>query len=135
MAFGSTLIQKVNYTRVLGLYVDSDLTFNYHSQYVYSRLLYRWSSILKYGNKHWGLNRRVMVHLIKVLFLPTLFCGGMIWLDRKNFANINKLWYTVLKTSLGPTFNVKLELCEITLGLPPIDISNEASKAFFEIKP
>ena len=73
MAFGSKLIQKVNYTRVLGLYVDSDLTFNYHSQYVYSRLLYRWSSILKYENKHWGLNQRVMVHLIKVLFLPTLF--------------------------------------------------------------
>ena len=40
MAFGSKLIQKVNYTRVLGLYVVSNLTFNYHSQYVCSRLLY-----------------------------------------------------------------------------------------------
>ena len=116
----------MNYTRVLGVYVDSDLTFNYHSQYVHSRLLYRWSSILKYGNKHcWGIDQRVMVHLIKVLFLPTLFYGGMIWMDRKNVSNINKLWYTVLKTSLGATFNVKLELCEIILGLPPIDISDE----------
>ena len=66
-----------------------------------------------------------MVHLIKVLFLPTFFYGGMIWLDRKNVADINKLWYTVSKTSLGATFNVDVELCEIILGLPPIDISNE----------
>ena len=49
----------------------------------------------------------------------------MIWLDRKNVTDINKLWYTVSKTSLGATFDIKLELCEIILGLPPIDISNE----------
>ena len=51
----------------------------------------------------------------------------MIWLDRKNIADINKLWYsyTVLKTSLGATFNVKLELCKIIVGFPPIDISNK----------
>ena len=69
-----------------------------------------------------------MVHLIKVLFLPSLFYGGMIWLDRKNVADINKLWYTVLKTSLGATFYVKLELCKIILGLPPIDISRLVKK-------
>ena len=54
MAFGSKLIQKVNYTRVLGLCVDSNLTFNYNSQYVCSRLLYLWFSILKCGNEHWA---------------------------------------------------------------------------------
>ena len=40
MAFGSKLIQNVNYACVLGLYVDCNLTFNHHSQYVCSRLLY-----------------------------------------------------------------------------------------------
>ena len=35
---------------------------------------------------------------MKVLFLPTLFYGGVIWLNRKNVAD-NKLWYanTVFK--------------------------------------
>ena len=65
-----------------------------------------------------------MTRLIKVLFLPCLFYGGMVWINQHNLADINKLWYKVLKSTLGATFNVKLELCEIISGLPPIVVQN-----------
>ena len=107
---GQRRIKKVNVTCVLGLHIDSDLTFKHHSSVVHNRLLLRWITILMNSNKHWGLNYTVMTRLIKVLFLPCLFYGGMVWINQHNLADINKLWYKVLKSTLGATFNVKLEL-------------------------
>ena len=54
-----------------------------------------------------------MIRLIKVLFLPCLFYGGMVWINQHNLADINKLRYKVSKSILGATFNVKLDQCEI----------------------
>ena len=71
MPFGHKEINRLDVTCVLGLYLDQNLNFIHHSDRVYSKLLYRWTSILKYGNNQWGLNQRVMRNLIKVLFLPT----------------------------------------------------------------
>ena len=121
---GQRSIKKVNVTCVLGLHIDSDLTFKHHSSVVHNCLLLRWITILRNSNKHWGLNYTVMTRLIKVLFLPCLFYGGMVWINQHNLADINKLWYKVLKSTLGATFNVKLELCEIISGLPPIVVQN-----------
>ena len=121
---GQRSIKKVNVTCVMGLHIDSDLTFKHHSSVVHNRLLRRWITILRNSNKHWGLNYTVMTRLIKVLFLPCLFYGGMVWINQHNLADINKLWYKVLKSFLGATFNVELELCEIISGLPPIVVQN-----------
>ena len=127
MPFCHKEINRVDVTCVLSLYLDQKLIFIHHSDRVYSKLLYRWTSILKYGNNQWGLNQRVMRNLIKVLFLPTLVYGGMLWLNRQTLYRIKNLWYKVIKTSIGATFNVKTEICEIILGLPPLELFNEVN--------
>ena len=109
---------------VLGVHPVSDLTLKHHSKVVHNRLLYKWVTILKHSSKHWGLNYRIMTPLINVLFLRCLFHGGMIWINQHNQVDIKKLWYKVLKSTLGATFNVKLELCEIIPGLLPIMFQN-----------
>ena len=68
-----------------------------------------------------------MHNLIKVLFLPTLMYGGMLWLNRQTLSRIENLWYKVIKTSIGATFNAKTEICEIILGLPPLELFNEVN--------
>ena len=35
------------------------------------------------------------------------------------------IWHKVIKTSIGATFNVKTEICEVILGLPPFELFNE----------
>ena len=127
MPFGHKKINRVDETYVLGLCLDQQLNFIHHSNRVYSKLLYRWTSILKYGNYQWGLNQRVMHNLTKVLFLPTLMYGGMLWLNCQTLSHIKNLGYKVIKTSIGATFNVKTEICEIILGLPPLELFNEVN--------
>ena len=69
-----------------------------------------------------------MRSLIKVLYiLATLMYGGMLWLDHQTLSRIKNLWYKVIKTSIGATFNVKTEICEIILGLPPLELFNEVN--------
>ena len=68
-----------------------------------------------------------MRNLIKVLFLPTLMYGGMLWFNRQTLYRIKNLWYKVIKISIGATFNVKTEICEIILGLPPLELFNEVN--------
>jgi len=63
-----------------------------------------------------------MSNLIKTLFLPTLLYAGLICINDHTLSQINCLWYRVLKTSVGVTLNVKSEICEINLGLPPLTI-------------
>ena len=72
-----------------------------------------------------------MRNLIKVLFLPTLMYGGMLWLNRQTLYCIKNLWYKVIKTSIGATFNVKTEICEIIPGLPLLELFNEVNTKHF----
>ena len=126
--FGLKTVKRVDTTCVLGIRVDSKLKFDLlHGQSVYSRLIHRWSSILKHGNKNWGLSYRVTINLIKVLFLPCLFYGGVVWINQCSITEINKLWYKILKSTLGATLNVKLELCDIITGLPPLMVQNSVN--------
>ena len=127
MPFGHKEINRVHVTCVLSVYLDQQLNYIHHSDIVYSKLLYRWTSILKYCNNQWGLNQRVMLNLIKVLFLPTLMYGGMLWLNRQTLSRIKNLWYKVIKTSIGATSNVKTKICEIILSLPPLELLNEVN--------
>ena len=124
---GLKTVKRVDTTCVLGIRLDSKLKFDLHGQSVYSRLIHRWSSILKHGNKNWGLSYRVTINLIKVLFLPCLLYGGVVWINQRSITEINKLWYKILKSTLGATLNVKLELCEIITGLPPLMVQNSVN--------
>ena len=65
-----------------------------------------------------------MNRLIKVLFLPNLFYGGVVWLNQRNIGTINNLWYKILKTTVGATLNVKAAKLEIITGLLPILLQN-----------
>ena len=66
-----------------------------------------------------------MVQLIKTMFIPKLQYAGHIYLTENNLAKIKKLWYKIVKTSIGAILNVSLAVAEIILGLPPLEIQTK----------
>ena len=62
---------------------------------------------------------------ISVLFLCTLMYENMLWLNRQTLSRIKNLWYKFLKTSIGATFEVKTEICKVSL--PPLELFNEVN--------
>lgn len=125
---GEKTVKLVKKTKVLGLIIDEKLSFKPHSDYVYNKLVYRWVSIAKYSNKNWGFNQAVMTLLLKTIFLSCLYYAGHIWINRKNLQDISKLWYKMIKSSIGAVFNISQNVAEVILGLPPLEITNKINR-------
>ena len=128
LLLGDKVIKRVKKTKVLGLTMDEKLTYKDHSNILYKKLLTRWTLVRKYSNRNWGLNQRVMVQLIKTLFVPSLSYAGHIWMKPNNMGDINGLWYKIIKASIGAVYNIKLSTGELILGLPPLHIQNEINR-------
>ena len=57
----------------------------------------------------------------------TIFTHFDAWWHALVKSSVKNLWYKVIKTSIGATFNVKTEICEIILGLSPLELFNEVN--------
>ena len=133
-SLGNKKIKLVSHTKVLGVIIDEKLSFIEHSKDVYNKLVTRWNMICLYCNRNWGFNQKVMVQLIRSLFLSCLLYASHIWMNKKNMKEINSLYYTMLKTSVGAVFNVRQSICEVILGLPPVHIQNKVNQVKHYLK-
>ena len=125
---GDKEVKKVQETKVLGLTVDEKLAYTSHSKKVYNKLTGMWANTCKYTNKHYGFNQKVISQIIRTFFLSSLHYGGLIWMNPKNMKDIEKLWYKMIKSATGATFNIRQSVAEIILGLPPLIIQNKLNK-------
>lgn len=125
---GDKKIKLVRSTKVLGIIIDEDLTFKEQSKDVYNKLTTRWNMIRMYCNRNWGFTQRIVIQLVKTLFLSCMLYGSHIWMSSKNMSEINSLYYQILKTSVGAIFNVKQSICEIIVGVPPVHIQNKMNQ-------
>jgi len=128
MLLGDQEIKFVDKTKVLGVIFDKDLKFKDHSAMIYRKLSFRWVSVCKYSNRNWGFSQQVMVQLIKSIFQSCLFYASHIWMRHDNMTDINRLWYKILKSSVGAVLNVRQDIAEVILGIPPIPIMNKISR-------
>ena len=119
---GNDDIKLVSHTKVLGLIMDENLTYQNHSNMVHQKLLFRWVTICKYSNRNWGFNQKVIVRLTKTLFLSVMFYAGLVWMKDSNMKAIKQLWYKLVKSGVGAVFNIKLALGEVILGMPPLEV-------------
>ena len=131
---GPKEIKRVAKTKVLGLTVDEKLSFIPHCDDIYKRLLGKWGQICAYSNKNWGFNQRVLVRIIQTFFISIIQYAGHIWLNTKTLETIDKIWYKVLKSTIGATFNIKLENAETILGLPPLKVQTSINRTKHYLK-
>ena len=124
---GEEVIHRVHETKVLGLVIDENLTYKSHCQLVIKSLKGRWASLCKYSNKYWGFNIKIMIHLIKTLFISKLSYAGHIWMTSENIRDLNQLWYHILKSIVGAVLNVSQRNAELILGIPPLQIQTQVN--------
>ena len=128
------IVKRVKQTRVLGLLIDEKLTYIPQSEDVNKKLMGQWARMCQYNNIHWGLNQKVMTQIIKTFYISILQYSGHIWINPRNMDEINHLWYKLIKTSVGATFNIKLSIGEVILGVPPISIQTKMNQTKHYLK-
>ena len=124
---GEQVIKIVEETKVLGLTLDSKLSFVAHSNSVYKSLCHRWVTICQLTNRNWGLSQAVLVRLAQTLFLSKMCYAGIVWLRGNQTVKIEKLWYKMLKTATGAVFNISCTRAEVILGIPPLRTVNKVN--------
>ena len=134
IGMGEKNIRIVQKSKVLGLTIDNKLNYESHSIMIFRQLNNIWVNICKYSNRNWGFNQKVLVRLLKTLFLSKLYYAGQIWINSKNIQAINKLWYKMIKAAIGAVFNIKQVLAEVILGVPPLMLVNEINKVKHYLK-
>lgn len=70
----------------------------------------------------------MLTQIINSLFIPSLQYAGHIWINKRNMEDINQIWYKLIKSAVGATFNIKLTTGEIILGVPPISIQTSIDR-------
>ena len=128
MKLGEKDIRRVTETKVLGLIVDDKLSYSAQCQTVLNRLLGKWAMVCKYANNHWGFKLNVIRQITTSLILSILHYAGLIWLSNINIAEIESLWYKIVKASTGAVFNVRKSIAEVIIGIPPISIQKKINK-------
>lgn len=121
---GNYTLKFVEKTKVLGLVMDQKLNYIDHGKEVNRKILGRWVAICKYTNRNWGFKQHVIVRLIEVLIATCIHYAGIVWINNRSIQEVEKVWYRMLKSSIGAVFNVKQSLSEAILGVLPISISN-----------
>ena len=127
-------IKRVKSTKALGLIIDENINFLEHSKMIYNSLMKKWVMICKYSNRHWGFNQKIMIQIIKTIFHSTLFYAGHIWINKSTMVEIEKLYYKILKSTIGAVFNIRQSLAEVIIGIPPINIVNTVNRTKHYLK-
>ena len=125
---GRQKIHRVSSTKVLGLILDEKLTFTEHSNSVQRKLMGKWVTISRFTNRFWGFKQHTMVQLLKTLWFSSLFYAGHIWISQHTIKDINKMFYRILKTTVGAVFNIRQSIAEVIVGLPPILLVNDVNR-------
>ena len=122
---GSSRVLFVNQTKVLGLIIDKDLSYKEHGKSIHQKMLARWVDICKCTNRNWGFKQHVLVKLIETLISTCIQYAGFVWINHHSIKEVEKLWYKMIKSTIGAVFNVKQSTGEIILGIPPITVSSK----------
>ena len=88
-------------------------------------MVYRWTTLCRSCNRNWGLNHLVLAKVCKTILLSILFYGCLIWMTDENMIDIDKLWYSITKSSVGAIFHVNRSILEVIVGIPPLQIQKK----------
>ena len=119
---GENEILRVKKTKVLGLIMDNKLKYDYHTEEVLKSVRLTWVTLCRLSNRQWGLKQKVMIYLIKTMIISKLAYAAHIYINKENLEKINKLWYKILKSITGAVYNIRQEIAELILGLPPLAV-------------
>ena len=126
-------IHYVEHTKVLGIFIDKDLSFKHHATEKLKHCKQVWNLIKRGTTRDRGLNTRSITYILKVVVLTKLLYGSMLWLHN-NLDTFRSFWNEIILKCSGSMFYPHREITEIALQLPPLDVQLEVITVKFLCK-
>ena len=133
LTLGNTNIDIVETSKVLGVWLDSKLSWKKQISTMRSKVWCQWINIKKLTHHNRGLKMETVVNLVKISVFSTLFYCAPVWLW-ENTDKFQDLWYDILKKATGSSFKPNQSKLELICNIPPIKIQVKSIIVKFLIK-
>ena len=120
-------------TKSLGLLIDDKLSYNDHVERVCNKAKRSWDNASRVLGCKWSLAISALVLLYKTIIVPQLLYASAIWFE-KNINTALRVQNHCIRTIFRHSFSPTISTCETLLGIPPIDLYNDAIEVKFVIK-
>ena len=123
----------VSKSRVLGVIVDEDLSFEPHAKNVLKNCWYSWTKLTENTSRKRGLNTSSLLILFKTVVLTKLLYASPIWLN-DNLDIFKQFMAKAILKIIGAQFYPPKAVSEMLLGLPPLELMNNKVTIKFILK-
>ena len=120
-------------TKSLGLLIDDKLSYIDHAERVCNKAKRSCDNASRVLGCKWSLAISALVLLYKTIIVPQLLYASAIWFG-KNRNTVLRVQNYCIRTIFRHSFSPTTSTCETLLGIPPIDLYNEAIEVKFVIK-
>eukprot|EP00116_Pleurobrachia_bachei_P001227 sb/3461489/ len=133
MTLGSKTINYTDSSKVLGVYLDSELSFKKHSTFILQKCWYSWGILSGSTSRTAGLNSSALSILFKTVVLTKLLYASPLWL-KERLADVKNLMTKAKLKILGSQFYISGVLSDLLTTIPPLSITLEVLTTKFILK-
>ena len=130
---GDKELMYVSKSKVLGVILDDELSFQHHAKAVLTRCWYAWHQLTLNTTRYNGLNTSTLLILFKTVVLTKLLYAAPVWLYL-NFDVFKQFMARAILKILGAQGYPSKMLAEVMLGLPPLQLLAEQVTIKFIMK-
>ena len=133
LMFGNDPIRYVSKSKVLGLIIDENLSFQPHAKMQVKNCWFAWYNIIQNTTTMRGLNVSSLSILFKSVVLTKLLYAGQVWLG-DNLNIFKDLWSRAMLKISGSEYHPKRVIIEVATGIQPLKLQLESITVKFLIK-
>ena len=127
------VINFVQHTKVLGVVLDHNLTFDSHANRKVQQCWYEWYKISKSTTRYRGLNISSLVILFKAVVLTKLLYAAPVWM-KNNISRYKDFYSRVCLKISGATHFPSQNLALLAMGLEPLSVIYNIIATKFTLK-
>nr|XP_034833570.1 uncharacterized protein LOC117990212 [Maniola hyperantus] len=135
---GGTLVQLVEEIKILGLILDSKLTFNNHIKYICKKALNIYKPLARSAKINWGLSAEVIRTMYVAVIEPIILYASNVWAPAANKITVQKYLNTVQRgfaQKMCKAYRtVSLNAAIVLTGTIPLDLRALETKELYEAK-
>ena len=126
-------IKYTSSSKVLGVYMDEDMSFLQHAKSVLRSCWNRWHQLSDKTTRKRGLNCSSLTLLFKSSVLTKLLYAAPVWLN-KNLHLFKDFYYRALFKISGSQYKPSADLLQVSFNLPPLHLCLQIMTIKFLLK-
>lgn len=121
---GSEEINLTNHQKLLGVWIDQKLNYNFHIKHTKDEVKQRLNIMKCLSKTKFGADRKCLLHILNMIILPKLTYGAPFYIcpDRPILAKLSPIYHQGIRYATGAFHSSPIDSILSESGLLPLDL-------------